>query len=174
MTADTIYDLFDDEVFAVIEVQSKRLHRISPTLTMDKSCLSLYKQIKIADLKVLIVVPFLSEYSSDMSLYESKGIYYVPVVHIPNYDNDIETRLYRFFLPVAMIVLTKLMVYLRSTKRRIVMVGHGADVDTLLTNDLKYDNCVGIRSFADIYNMEEDTVNRINEKLTAIGLSTID
>lgn len=170
----TVYDLFDDEVFEVIEIQSTRISRISPELSINEQCLSIYKQIPIDRLKVLIVVPDYSDNNSNISLYRSKGIYYIPVIHIRNYDPDLQYRLYRFFLPVAMIILSKLIHYLRSNKMSIVMAGHGADVDALLTNDLKYDNCVGIRSYSNVYDLEEEVVNRINEKLVSLGLTEID
>lgn len=169
----TVYDLFDDEVFEVIEVQSKRIHRISPRLSLSDECLSYYKSIDISKIKVLIVVPF-NTHHNNVDLYREKGIYYMSVVQIDNGDTDIDTRLYRFFLPVAMIILTKLIQYLRDNKMSIVMAGHGPDVDTLLTNDLKYDNCVGVRQYSNIFDLDEDTVNRLNDKLVAIRLSPID
>lgn len=169
----TVYDLFDDEVFEVIKIQSTRISRISPELSLNEQCLSIYNQIPIDRLKVLIVVPAYSD-NSNISLYRSKGIYYIPVIHIRDYDPDLEYRLYRFFLPVAMIILSRLIHYLRSNKMSIVMAGHGADVDALLTNDLKYDNCVGIRYYSNVYDLEEEVVKRINEKLVSLGLTEID
>lgn len=176
MTSTTLYDLFDDEVFEVIEVQRGRIGRISDELSIKDSNLTVYKHVDIDRLKVLIVVPFYNSEQRTNSLYQSKGIYYMPVVNISCPDPELETRLYRFFLPIAMIILSKLIQYLRSNRKSIVMAGHGADVDALLINDLKYNNCVGIRSYTKVYNLDEkeDMLKRINEKLVSIGLAAID
>lgn len=170
----SVYDLFDDEVFDTVKLQSERLHIIDEDLLWNDSCLDIYKSIPLNRLKVLIIVPNLAH--DRQPAYDSAGVYYVPVIPYSTlqYESDLQTRLYRFFQPITMIVLTRLIQYLREKRRRILIIGHGSDVDILLSAELKFDDKMAISGWHDIYDISEENLNRIHNKLESMGLKLSD